>query len=886
MITVKKIKMFTRKQSVTKKEKRLLEQQRKMPDSSPFLLILYLVGMTGLLSAVNEVAKLSTDAFLIAVIVSVAASTLLWYIYIYQNKYFNFVVLMGCAAAIVYSLVNFREIDTAVVSIFTGNPSALPAPLILLFSSMLILFVFTLEFISRNHSLMFLLCAAIIIFTPIGGITLSPLTVVMICVFQFGFYVMNMAHASPRKTLHMPKKAAITGVSTLITAAALLLAFLPSFIAEDVFEDDIYSGVYVADAYVQDIIKAISNISETGVTDGSVSRGNLRQTGEKVFTAETLNYPLQRLYLKSFVGSGFDGDAWSNAFMDTVEFYSVYEKTITEDRQNYYNSQMFYREGFVNNLIVKAKNEYFRKVIEEFEGSTGLKAETVRMNEGRDIVITVSDSESFDFTMDGYFLYHNDFFSNVRSSNKIDDELMKSRLNFPEYPLILLENTDTSDPIADIFAWNVESSTYYNDIIKGNMIHITPEANKPQNVLVPYGAKFSEGKISKYSRQVSFAYSNPYKYINSFTWAKDSSNDNKNQETNSDEETEPLEAYEDFINYYKDSIKAHYTNVPYEDMPRLLELCSDISLDDVNEITTFILYTLQTHATYSTTPGSVPSNKNTIEYFLFDNHKGFCVHFATSAVMMYRMFGIPARYVSGFAVDQAMFSNMNDASADQNSDDYKFKADVTDKSAHSWVEIFLDGYGWVPVEVTPTTAGTMIAEYPGYDRGEMNSIMKKYGWHFNKNSSSEQNAGNNGGANDFELSKLQIVLIVMAALVAATVAFIMIRRKYILRNQDSMSCRRIFHRLIQALHCSDLLTGLNGSESYFAEVLSEAVPEKTKAECEEMVGILYTEHYSPEPVTEEQKKFVADFYKSVVPYLYQHTKWYKKPVFRFIKALA
>ncbi len=61
------------------------------------------------------------------------------------------------------------------------------------------------------------------------------------------------------------------------------------------------------------------------------------------------------------------------------------------------------------------------------------------------------------------------------------------------------------------------------------------------------------------------------------------------------------------------------------------------------------------------------------------------MHFASAATRMLRQLGVPARYVSGFSADLTEGQTVN----------------VPDYAAHAWVEIYLEGYGWYPVDVTP-----------------------------------------------------------------------------------------------------------------------------------------------------------------------------------------
>lgn len=64
--------------------------------------------------------------------------------------------------------------------------------------------------------------------------------------------------------------------------------------------------------------------------------------------------------------------------------------------------------------------------------------------------------------------------------------------------------------------------------------------------------------------------------------------------------------------------------------------------------------------------------------------------------MMFRMYGIPARYATGLAVSEDLFQNSGQETA--------YTAYPTDRCAHAWVEIYQEEYGWVPVEVTPAGA--------------------------------------------------------------------------------------------------------------------------------------------------------------------------------------
>jgi hypothetical protein len=90
---------------------------------------------------------------------------------------------------------------------------------------------------------------------------------------------------------------------------------------------------------------------------------------------------------------------------------------------------------------------------------------------------------------------------------------------------------------------------------------------------------------------------------------------------------------------------------------------------------------------YSLDVPASPTDRDVADYFLFDLQKGYCDYFATTMVVMVRAVGIPARLVTGFS----------SGSYDYNAGRFV----VVQANAHSWVEVYFPGIGWVEFE--PTT---------------------------------------------------------------------------------------------------------------------------------------------------------------------------------------
>lgn len=145
-----------------------------------------------------------------------------------------------------------------------------------------------------------------------------------------------------------------------------------------------------------------------------------------------------------------------------------------------------------------------------------------------------------------------------------------------------------------------------------------------------------------------------------------------------------MESYEAFV-------RDNYMTVP-QGLTRFHEEFGELSFDSVNQCVKYVKDYLNKY-TYTFEPGATPMYKDFVEYFLFENKKGYCVYFASAATLMFREFGIPARYVEGFMLDTTEYI--------EKSTEARCTIPVIEKTGHAWVEIYIDDFGWLPIEVTP-----------------------------------------------------------------------------------------------------------------------------------------------------------------------------------------
>lgn len=333
------------------------------------------------------------------------------------------------------------------------------------------------------------------------------------------------------------------------------------------------------------------------------------------------------------------------------------------------------------------------------------------------------------------------------------------------------------------------------------------------------------------------------------------------------------EWYREVQDGYMEEIGDIYTAVPEELLPRLTELCRSHPMETLDEVSAFILAVLEEYASYTLTPGRAPVNEDIVEYFLFDNLEGYCVHFASAATLMYRLYGIPARYVSGYAVDPSDFERQEDGT---------WVAGVTDESAHAWTEIFLEDYGWVPVEVTPASDGSIGMSYPGLDTGMLEEMTSGISLNLESGASS----GEDG--DDADTSAYREVLLVLGAVLAETVLLIPLfldyRRLRKLRQMERMSCREIFGRYIKMLHFAGYMSGLYGAEESFAERLSKEVHCVEQEEAGRLVRIVSRAAYGCGEPEKEDMRFVRELYFRTAEEIKGTLKRGRRLRFRYLKA--
>jgi transglutaminase-like putative cysteine protease len=105
---------------------------------------------------------------------------------------------------------------------------------------------------------------------------------------------------------------------------------------------------------------------------------------------------------------------------------------------------------------------------------------------------------------------------------------------------------------------------------------------------------------------------------------------------------------------------------------------------------------LQTNYFYSLDQGQL-ENPQPLTTFLLQTRRGHCEYFASSMVVLLRALKVPARIVNGFQAGEYNEIGQNYV--------------IRGRDAHSWVEVWIQGTGWIPFDPTPASTEPLVRSH-------------------------------------------------------------------------------------------------------------------------------------------------------------------------------
>ena len=308
-----------------------------------------------------------------------------------------------------------------------------------------------------------------------------------------------------------------------------------------------------------------------------------------------------------------------------------------------------------------------------------------------------------------------------------------------------------------------------------------------------------------------------------------------------------------------DDVLPDYSQYPSE-LKRLVKLCRTQEIGSLEDAARFIQSEFKENTVYDYNPGSTPADQDFAEYFLFENQKGFCVHFATTAALMYRILGYQARYAEGYAIPSSAFEKQKDGT---------YAAEVTGEMGHAWCETYADGWQ-IREHTLPYTGDDIQAVPPASDSRE--------------NAPSEVKAGTRILVAVLTITAMLLILILMFLIQAA------VRRKQRMTQCSRYRQGKGILALYQSLYETALFLGMEKTEDPLSteafESVKSYISEISAGEWQWIQDIVWQSVFDKSPPAKEEHERLYRMVKEAAGKIRSGLKGWEKIKYRQFNCLG
>ena len=303
---------------------------------------------------------------------------------------------------------------------------------------------------------------------------------------------------------------------------------------------------------------------------------------------------------------------------------------------------------------------------------------------------------------------------------------------------------------------------------------------------------------------------------------------------------------------------------------------------DFSQITSRIRQVLRLDTTYTKSPDTVPEGEDLIRWFLTDYKKGNAVYYATAAVMAYRTAGYPARYTEGYHL------SADEADA-LNADGLK-EITLTTRNSHAWVEVYVNGAGWMPVEVVP---GMYVQTYTdqrveGKTSYHIGGVADNSG--FNTEDSTEETGtqGNSGSKYDKKHQNLPVSGTVIMILYLVFAVYLLLELQRMFRLQAAKKKSRSVDYYVSEIGRLLTMAGVKGDFTHPDELwqqIEEKFPGTEKDEYDRVLELIRKNRFGGIELKEHEYHTLKCFLERLTKILYGRQRFTGKFYFRYIRIL-
>lgn len=366
-----------------------------------------------------------------------------------------------------------------------------------------------------------------------------------------------------------------------------------------------------------------------------------------------------------------------------------------------------------------------------------------------------------------------------------------------------------------------------------------------------------------------------------------------------------LEIQNELEEAYYEFVQKEYLDVPENIEDAFVEIMEGMIGWNFDTIVDNIIELLKENATYSLKPGATPLGKDAVEYFYFENKKGYCEHFASAATLLLRMKGIPARFVAGYKVGPAQFKN---------STANGYEAVVTGKDAHAWAEAYVKGIGWLPVETTPGYGdvsrwdGQQMFEDRQKEIEEQREAKEDQEEKIKKEEkepekepvkepvkeAEDEPARTEGVTNLYAKEKMKVLYAVFGILMAFAVSCTGIvcakryrfaqKRKREEKENNTIRTRRLFYRIFEMLTAMKLVKKETELDDVFIKQVCDGCAAK-HTDMAKLLEIVYKANFGNEMVTDKEYYLCRKIEKTIKKAFIAKIPFWKKLWWKYWKGI-
>ena len=305
-------------------------------------------------------------------------------------------------------------------------------------------------------------------------------------------------------------------------------------------------------------------------------------------------------------------------------------------------------------------------------------------------------------------------------------------------------------------------------------------------------------------------------------------------------------------NYYHGFASTYYLTVPKKEKAILAANVPSCT-NNVSDAIRTVRHYLKDQVKYSKDCAEFSYDVNFLDQILTKDRKGYSPHFATAATLMFRYYGVPARYVEGYLME--------------NEDDQR-KINLKNSDAHAWVEVYVKGIGFIPVEVTPGF----------YQEDELGGAVKhKQHKQINKGGGGGTSGVNNEEADEFIKITWQMVvigLLILLGIVLIITAIVLVIRRFVLarRRRKQLASEDEYVVVATASRYLDDVCVFDKKD------FKESIPNDVRV-------ILERVKFSEHPLLNSEKNRVCECMETMVAEIWKSLSFGNKLKMMFVKGL-